>query len=144
MITDAFRLWLARARRGLSKLIKISWSGIARGNISATLFFARGKAATAKGDFGVAERYYRRAIEYDPSWADVYVALGNTLIGDGRSFNAIQPFEEALRLEPGRRDAAYGRGMALLTECRCEEAVAAFRDLTQHDPNHQPYSLGLG
>lgn len=137
-------LGLGRLRRGLHKAAKIIYSGITRGQFRASAHFVRGLASTRSGDFAKAEQSYRRAIALAPGRAELYGALGNTLIGAGRAADAIPAFEAALRLQPAWREASYGLAMAELTDCRCERAVAHFRELITADPQHLPYYLSFG
>jgi Tfp pilus assembly protein PilF len=53
------------------------------------------------GDEEAAERWYRRALEADPSWAQPYNNLGALLIGQDRFAEAKEVLDEGLR-----RDAA--------------------------------------
>jgi tetratricopeptide (TPR) repeat protein len=71
--------------------------------------------------------------------------LGNAFIMEGKTQDAIEQYEEVLRLSPDDVDASFNLGDALLRVGRFEEAVGHFERALRIDPNnaHAHYSAGV-
>jgi peroxiredoxin len=55
---------------------------------------------------------YQRAADLKPTWAEPHVALGEALLLDGRSADALAAFDRALAVTPGHPAATRGRAIA--------------------------------
>lgn len=62
------------------------------------------------------------------------VDLGNQMLAQGRWPEAIQTFEEVLRVEEGQKDALRGTGLAYLNLGRSTEAEGYYRKAIESDP----------
>lgn len=83
------------------------------------------------------ETLFRHAVEVteDSYWA--HYNLGLTLLGAGRSAEAVPHFEEAVRLEPTSREALTNLGVSLEETGQAEKAVAAFQRAAEIDPENR-------
>ena len=71
-------------------------------------------ALHTQGKFAEAERYYREAIEADPSYPLAQFNLGNLYDEQGRLPEAREHYRSALKLNPQYADAHFN--LALLSE----------------------------
>ena len=72
------------------------------------------KAALERGDYASAETLYKEALLHQPQSAEILTNLGVTMQMQGRSTDAIQVFEQALKLK--HLDRTY----ALLAQEKCK------------------------
>lgn len=70
--------------------------------------------------------------------------LGNALLREGRTQEAIAEFREALRIHPTYEDAHNDLGSALLREGRTQEAISEFREALEIDPAYEDAHNNLG
>lgn len=75
------------------------------------------------GDYAGAERFYRKAIEQNPSNADAHMRLGNMLQLQGQHDAALAAARKALELNPKNVHANILMGVLLGEERRIEEAM---------------------
>jgi tetratricopeptide (TPR) repeat protein len=70
---------------------------------------------------------------------------GQALVDLGRSAEALEPLEHALRLNPGDVSARYEQGVAQFELCRFPSARKAFEEVLARDEKHAHalYHLGL-
>jgi tetratricopeptide (TPR) repeat protein len=73
-----------------------------------------------------AERMFRRYVGLEPEDAWGHMALGDLLGRMGHRGEAIDCYNEALRLAPGERDAAIGRARCFARAGRTDAAIAAY------------------
>lgn len=66
------------------------------------------RQARAKGDFGLAERYYQEALQKDPANVAALTGLGDVSRGRGNSAAAISHYQAALRVNPQHLPAISG------------------------------------
>lgn len=90
-----------------------------------------------------AEMAYRRAIEYQPSYATAHQWYAETLLIKGRLREARREIEEARRLDPLSVAARYTDAYLLTTERRLPEAHAALSALVAEHPDYQLGHLAL-
>jgi tetratricopeptide (TPR) repeat protein len=62
---------------------------------------ASAQQAQARGEFGTAAEFYRKAVTLQPQVAELRANLGLMYYQTGKDEDAIQAFREALRLKPG-------------------------------------------
>lgn len=91
-------------------------SGMARGNWSADLLYARGELYRARGSAGdlvSAERFYRQSITIDPGQADSWKGLGIALLRQQQNAEGRRALRKYLELAPDAGDRAL---VALMAE----------------------------
>jgi len=81
-----------------------------------------------------AREAYRRALELEPSHADVHVNLGRLLHESGDARAAAGHYRLALQARPDDVTAAFNLGVALEDQGLGDEAVAAYRNALSIDP----------
>jgi serine/threonine-protein kinase len=86
-----------------------------------------------------AEVVYRRALTFDPEYAQGYVNLGNALDMQGKHGEAVAEYRKAIALQPNIPLAHYNLGLALDADGKWEEAEAADRRAIELDPGF-PYA----
>jgi Tfp pilus assembly protein PilF len=91
----------------VSALVGVSWGQQRHGLDDGTL-------AMARGDYKAAEAHYQRALEQSPGSPELLSNLGITLEMQGKSSQANQAFEEALKQKQ------MPRTYALLAEEKCK------------------------
>lgn len=78
--------------------------------------------ARAENDKETAERFFRRAVEVNPSDATAHNSLGGMLCEKNQLEEALVHFEHALTIRPGFPQPYYGKAMVFLSQGRIEEA----------------------
>ncbi len=88
--------------------------------------FSRGLAAFQKGDLGLAERHWQKAVAVDPEYGEAYYRLGQLYWTVGRLKKAAEVFEMSLAyLQDGYpRNVARGKLCIIRSDWRC--AAEAF------------------
>jgi len=79
---------------------------------------------------------YEKALQLYPRHIDVWVRKGVTLHDENLFNEAIECFNEAIRLSPGLFKAVYNRGRSYLALKRPAEAAADFDKATSLKPEH--------
>src|SRR3569832_1237435 len=108
----------------------------------------RGRDALRLG-LELAQRGSRRALarrrRHAPLAADLAVLEAQALNDLGRSDEALERIDAALRIAPGRGDALHEKGVALFDLSRCADAKAAFQKALgiQPDDAYTHQMLGL-
>ena len=74
----------------------------------------QGNAAYGAGDMAAAERLYREAIAFKPDFAGSHVNLGNALIGQLRTGEALAAYRCALDMAPESDSVAFAYSLCLL------------------------------
>ena len=69
----------------------------------------KGITAAKEGKVADAERYYTRAIQLNPQYADPYTNRGNIYAAQGKSEAALKDFNMAIKLKPNHADALFNR-----------------------------------
>jgi Flp pilus assembly protein TadD len=95
--------------------------------------FVEGRLRLQKGDFGAAEKAFRRAVEYDQRAVEIRFQLGRAIALQGRLADAAAVYRELLELEPG-----YGPGWLELGRCLIQSdrvtALAALESAVAYMP----------
>ncbi|MBP2316717.1 tetratricopeptide repeat protein [Azospirillum soli] len=86
---------------------------------------ALGRVSDAQRNWDRAEASYRRALEINPSAAEVYNNLGYSLLLRGRYAEAIGQFDQALRHAPGLTAAQDNMSLANALMGQYDRALAA-------------------
>ncbi|MEO6006044.1 MAG: TIR domain-containing protein [Opitutus sp.] len=85
-------------------------------------------------DVSKAREEAQRALQLDPSLAEVYPSLGATLMWEGRTVEAEQQFQKPLALNPNYALAHHWYAIFLEHQGRLEEALAEIDQAIQLDP----------
>jgi Flp pilus assembly protein TadD len=94
-------------------------------------------------EFEHAERHFRLALELEPESCDAAVALGETLLRNGKSTDAVEVFRRASRLQPGDDLIEVSLSQALVAEGKNEEAASVLESLVQRNPDNSDASYAL-
>lgn len=122
--------------------LKESKSEDKKENLSAVDYLILGNDADDDGDFALAEQYYYKAIELNPTYGQAYNNLG-LLLGknETRHSEAEAQFEKAIELNPNYARAYNNLGNLLINdESRWGETEAKYRKAIELDPYYAaPY-----
>jgi tetratricopeptide (TPR) repeat protein len=97
--------------------------------------FRDGVAAQQRGDLERAAEAYRRAIEFDPQYAEAHANLGAVLARLDQYDEAVVCYERALRINPQLNAARLNLGLAHYRAGALAAAVEAFRAAHAADPS---------
>lgn len=104
-----------------------------------------GNAMSVQGDPVASAELFRRLIDADADTAYLgHNNLANELAALGKTEEAIEHYEEALRLRPDYVAARGNLGLALTSAGREEEAVAHYTAALAADPENGPIHYNLG
>jgi tetratricopeptide (TPR) repeat protein len=92
-------------------------------------------AATEKGDFVTAERYWTEIIEKFPANAGAWSNRGNSRVSQNKLEAALTDYNKAVELAPNVTDPYLNRGTALEGLGRWEDAIADYNHILELDPN---------
>lgn len=101
---------------------------------------------TRRGQYGAAAQVLRSGVQQNPRDADLWVALGNALVGHGDGF--ISPaaqfaFQRAANLEPAHPGPPFFMGLALAQSGRLAEARTIWAELLARAPADATYRSDL-
>jgi tetratricopeptide (TPR) repeat protein len=101
-----------RQQRKYAEAEKVFHDGLKLEPKSPQGHFALGQVYFAKGDLAKAGPEVGQALQLKPDYAEAYLLAGNIFLKARNAANALQMFEEYLRLEPKGQFAAQTREMA--------------------------------
>ena len=107
-------------------------------------FFIEGNRARRRGLAELAESYYRRALDLDPSDASVLYNLGTLLGEHGRVDEAEDLFRRAVEHKGDHRDARFNLAVSQRARGALQEAVQGFESVVQLDPTDSAAIMELG
>ncbi len=96
--------------------------------------YVLGELARQARDWPQAIDHFSKATKLDPAFADAFIGLGRSFIGDRKFIEAVAPLEHAAKLQPDNPAAHYHLAIAY---SRCgrkedgERASAAFRESSE-------------
>ncbi|MBM3344309.1 MAG: tetratricopeptide repeat protein [Betaproteobacteria bacterium] len=98
-----------------------------------------------KGEYVMAERYFREAVQRKPDDANTLFNLGFILQKQNHHEQAIATFDAALAINKTIDRAWFGKGMSLAALKRHHEAIPSFERAAKLQPMnpHALYELGL-
>lgn len=99
-----------------------------------------------QGQYGAAATVLGKAVEKEPGDADLWVALGNALVGhsDGLITPAAQfAFQKAATISPEHPGPPFFMGLALAQSGRLADARAIWAELLRRSPADAPYRQDL-
>lgn len=99
-----------------------------------------------QGQYGAAADILRKGVQQFPNDADIWVSLGNALVG--HSDGVITPsaqfaFQKAATIAPDHPGPPFFMGLALAQSGRLAEARAIWAELLQRSPAEAPYRADL-
>ena len=99
-----------------------------------------------RGQYGAAAQVLRSAVRQNPNDADLWVALGNALVGHGNGF--ISPaaqfaFQRAAAISPQHPGPPFFMGLALAQSGRLAEARSIWAELLARAPAEASYRADL-
>jgi cytochrome c-type biogenesis protein CcmH len=99
-----------------------------------------------QGQFGAAAEVLRKGAEQFPNDADIWVSMGNALVGhsDGLITPSAQfAFQKAATIAPGHPGPPFFMGLALAQSGRLAEARTIWAELLERSPAEAPYRADL-
>jgi TolB-like protein/Tfp pilus assembly protein PilF len=129
---------LAEADRMIAKALELD-PGLAEA------WAAKGGIAMSRADWPAAEHLLRRAIEFNPSYAQAHHWLSLVLRGTGRQQEDLEHAERAVQLDPLSAIANLNLGDTLHVMGHFDEAVARYRRAIDIDPmsSYAYYALAM-
>lgn len=117
----------AKLERGEAEEVLTLLGGVSLTLLRAEADTQRGTAQVYLGDAETAERTFRAAVEHDPKHYRALTNLGNVLLEAGRTDEAIELYERAVRLNEGFANAHHNLGVAYRRKGQVSKSVAAIR-----------------
>ena len=104
-----------------------------------------GQAFNRHGKYDEAVKYYLKALQIDPNYADAYYELGVTLEAQGHPKEALKHYSEALRMNPDYAEVYNNIGVILSKQGKSKIAIDHFQKAIQIRPNYALayYNLGI-
>lgn len=99
-----------------------------------------------QGQYGAAAEVLRKGTQQYPADADLWVSLGNALVGhsDGTITPAAQfAFQKGAMLDPAHPGPPFFMGLALAQSGRLADARAMWAELLLRSPENAPYRADL-
>lgn len=106
--------------------------------------FLLGLIVHRAGRYTEAIQYFLQAIDLQPSVAQYYVALAESLKEQGSLDDAIDCFHAVLQIDPANADALNGVGDVFLRRHEYEGAITAFERAIEIDPDYVEAYGNLG
>jgi tetratricopeptide (TPR) repeat protein len=91
-------------------------------------------AATDKGDFATAEKYWTEILEQFPQNPAIWSNRGNSRVSQNKLLEAIADYNKAIELAPNATDPYLNRGTALEGLGKWDSALADYNHLLEIDP----------
>lgn len=107
-------------------------------------FDLRGGRALDTGDWQMAAAYFQKGLDLAPSDPALRFRLATALFQMGKSREAIEQFEEVVRISPGFGRAHYSLGVLMEAEGRQQEALDRFTSAVRDEPTYIQARVGLG
>lgn len=138
----------APAAAALSLCLAISASVLTAGvsdspDPRAAALVAQGQAALNAGETQAAIDAFEAALAVDPSYAPIYIDLGEAARQSGLQGKAIRYYREALARDPGNFAAISGEGSALVEKGALEKAKRNLATLQSLCGDNCPETMAL-
>jgi tetratricopeptide (TPR) repeat protein len=91
-----------------------------------------------------AETLWRTTIQRNPDCWMAYLNLGDLLHEQGKTQEAVDDFQQALRIKPDSEEAYYDLGNVSLQQGNVDKAVALYHQALQINPNYAEAHNNLG
>ncbi len=109
----------------------------------ADFFYARGRVAEAKGDYGRALTYYQEALRCDENHARSLFRLAFNCDLNGDDREAVQLYERCINLRPTFVGALINLGILYEDYGRYQDAIDCYKRVLAIDPHHEQARLYL-
>lgn len=96
-----------------------------------------------RAEYDHAERHFALALEFDPASTDYAVALGDTLVRNGKARDAVATLRRAVMQAPGDDLIEQSLAQALVVDGRHEEAVPLLEGLLRRHPDAREHLHSL-
>ena len=110
----------------------------------ADALFERAQAAEDENETDLAERLYRRVMQFDPADPAAPFNLGNLLRSSGRAVEAEAAYRGAVKADPGYAVGWYNLADLLDDQNRTEEAVVCLEHALKADPAFSEAAFNMG
>jgi len=127
---------LTRNRR--AQVIILSVAG------STAIIFCLALTRQQLGYWKDSETLFRHALAVTKKNFLAHEALGDTLLKQGQTDEAIRQYQEAIRLRPEDADVHYNLGNALLKQGQTDEAIRQFQEVIRLKPDDSEAHNNLG
>jgi Tfp pilus assembly protein PilF len=125
---DAIPAFRKAAENLLFATPEVSWTGI-------------GLAYFQKHDYAAAERYYRKARELNPRYAQALFRLGELYYSQDRPVEAVEALSRAVELNPRLVEGHYWLGLAAIKTRDNNRARRAFQETIKLAPDSEQARL---
>lgn len=98
------------------------------------IFIQHGWEQGQKGNYDEAIRYFKKAIDLNPSDAESYYSRGTAYFHKGQNDEAISDYTMALEINPGDAKAYYNRGIAYCKKSQYDQAILDFSKALEINP----------
>jgi tetratricopeptide (TPR) repeat protein len=102
--------------------------------LSATSYYVRASDCHWRGEDALAVKYYTRAIELNPRFADAYTNRGNADLALGNKDLALQDYARAIMLKPQDIQAYINRAFIFQSEAKYDLAILECDKAIEADP----------
>jgi predicted O-linked N-acetylglucosamine transferase (SPINDLY family) len=96
------------------------------------------------GQLVAAEACYRQALAAQPNLAEGHFRLGDALMGQGKSDEAVAAYRQAISIKPDFAEPHSNLGNALTGQGKLDEAIAAYRQAISIKPTLAEPHCNLG
>jgi tetratricopeptide (TPR) repeat protein len=103
--------------------------------LSVNEIMLKGNEHYCKKEYSEAIKWYDKAIELDPKYADAWYNKGNALNSLGKYEEAIENFDKALKIDPNYASAWNNKGYAIDKLGKYQEAIEHYNKAIELDPN---------
>jgi len=107
-------------------------------------YFSSGYGYFLKGDYQQAIANYKKALQVDPGYGEVYVNLGAAYQSRGQSQAAITAYKQALKINPRQTAAHFNLGSLYESLRQYPQAAASYRQTINLNPKDSEACLALG
>ncbi|MCJ7442940.1 MAG: tetratricopeptide repeat protein [Methanotrichaceae archaeon] len=96
----------------------------------------RGNDLFESGSYEEALKYYERAIQHSPSYADAWYGKANVLGQQGKFEESLACLDKCIEIDPSNLAALNNKGAALVELRRYDEALACYDKSIDEDPTY--------
>jgi len=139
VLRDARRL---RAQGKIEAARQLLEENIARFPAEAQLCNSLGMLQMDKGDFSIAERSFRRALELRPGFAHARTNLGIALSEQNRTDESLQAFRQAIEADPSLLEARVNIAALFSRQNEISAALDAWDEVLKLDAGHAEAHAG--
>jgi tetratricopeptide (TPR) repeat protein len=107
-------------------------------------FYNFGRICNTLGDLPAAINAYRRAIQLKPDYIEAYTSLGGVLKDQGRFDEALDLYDQLLKLVLAEPNIPHGRGKVLCAQGLYHEAIEMFEMAISLGPANAKFYNSLG